>query len=162
MYNLLYGLNTSTLRYYHVYGPRQEYNEFGGVVSIFIRNMLNNERPTIFGDGTQIRSFTYVKDIVDANLLVATSNKSFGEEYNCASGISVSIQELCDSIIDKFGKTGLTVPLYDEWMIGDVLNFEIDNTKIKDLGITFRTDFFNILDEVINQMKDYIEESKNQ
>ena len=60
-----HGLDTTILRYFHVYGARQDSSEDGGVVSIFIRLMLSGKPVTIFGDGTQLRSFTYVKDIVN-------------------------------------------------------------------------------------------------
>ena len=60
----LYGLDTTVLRYFHIYGPRQESSDVGGVVSIFSRLMLAGKPITIFGDGTQQRSFTYVKDVV--------------------------------------------------------------------------------------------------
>jgi len=78
----LYGLNTTILRYFHVYGPRQESTEVGGVVSIFTRRMLEGKDITIFGDGTQERSFTYVKDVVQANILSAKKKVAIGQVYN--------------------------------------------------------------------------------
>ena len=69
VFNHIYGLNTTALRYFHVYGPRQESSDVGGVVSIFTKKLLHNQPITIFGDGTQQRSFTYVDDIVKSNIL---------------------------------------------------------------------------------------------
>jgi UDP-glucose 4-epimerase len=149
LYNRIYGLNTTVLRYFHVYGPRQESNEFGGVVAIFTRNMLMDQTPVIFGDGTQERSFTYVKDVVKANLLVATDERTSGEVYNCASAISVTIEDLCHRVIEFFGKSGEVRPRYDDWLVGDIKKFDIDNSKIKALGMSFETDFWAKLRETI-------------
>jgi len=153
LYNRIYGLNTTVLRYFHVYGPRQESNEFGGVVAIFTRNMLKGETPMIFGDGTQERSFTYVKDVVKANLIAATNSGSSGEVYNCASGISVTIRELCDKVIEFFGKTGEVKPRYENWLVGDIRKFNIDNSKIKALGMVFDTDFWGRLEETVEHYR---------
>ena len=156
LFNQIYGLNTTVLRYFHVYGTRQESNEFGGVVSIFIRNMLNNEQPVIFGDGTQERSFTYVKDVVKSNLIVATDERANGKIYNCASGISVTIQELCDKVIKYFEKSESVEPRYEDWLIGDIKVFNIDNSKIKRLGMVYEKDFFKMLKITIEDMKVYL------
>ena len=156
LFNHIFGLNTTVLRYFHVYGPRQESNEFGGVVSIFIRNMLRNQQPIIFGDGTQERSFTYVKDVVKANLLVALDEKANGQVYNCASGISVTIQELCDKVIEYFEKKDGVKPRYEDWVVGDIKIFDLDNSKIKSLGMEFEKDFFKMLKVTIEEMKGYL------
>jgi len=152
MFYKVFGLNVTILRYFHVYGTRQESNEFGGVVAIFIRNMLKGEQPVIFGDSTQQRTFTYIDDVVKANLLVAKENTTKGEVYNCASGIKVTVQELCDKILAYFDKKDLC-PLYKDWVIGDIKVFDIDNTKIKSLGMTFETDFFEMLKETVDYYK---------
>jgi len=160
VFHKLYGLDTTILRYFHVYGPRQEFNEYGGVVAIFTRNLLNGERPTIFGDGKQERSFTYVKDVVKANLLVATKPEASGEVYNCASAISVTINQLCREVLKHFGKTDVK-PIYEDWLVGDIKKFDIDNTKIKKLGMDFVTDFRVGLNETIEELIGYIESTKN-
>ena len=154
VFHHLYGLNTTVLRYFHVYGSRQEYNQFGGVVSIFLNNLLNNEKIRIFGSGKQERSFTYVKDIVKANLLCAIQTETNGEVYNCASGIKVTINELARHMLDYFAKG--QKPIYKDWLIGDIKVFNIDNSKIKKLGLDFETDFFGRLDEILEEMKVYV------
>ncbi|MFH0740181.1 MAG: SDR family NAD(P)-dependent oxidoreductase [bacterium] len=156
LFNKLFGLNVTVLRYFHVFGSRQESNEFGGVVPIFIRSLLEGHQPIIFGDGKQERSFTYVKDVVKANLLVAVKEKSTGEVYNCASGISVTIQELCEKVIEEFGKKGIVEPKYEDWLIGDIKKFNIDNAKIKSLGMEFETDFHKALKTTIEETKKYL------
>ena len=158
LFNKLFEMDTTVLRYYHVYGPRQESNEFGGVVSIFIRNLLNKETPIIFGDGTQERSFTYVKDIVTANLMAATKTEMVGEVYNCASGISISINELCDMVIEFFGMKGKMKPRYGDWLIGDIKKFDVNSQKLCDVGLSFEKDFSTKLKETIDEMKIYLED----
>ena len=149
-------MDTTVLRYFHVFGPRQESNEFGGVVSIFIRNMINNENPIIFGDGTQERSFTFVKDVVSANILASVDKRSSGQIYNCASGISVTIQELCDKTIEFFNKEGVLSPTYGNWLVGDIKFFDVDNKKLIGLGMEFDTNFFELLRHTIEEMKEYL------
>lgn len=156
LFHKLFGMNTTVLRYFHVFGPRQESNEFGGVVPIFVRNMVNGEQPVIFGDGTQERSFTYVKDVAKANLLVAVNPRSAGQVYNCASGVSVTINELADFVIDHFGKKGEVVPRHEDWLVGDIKKFGIDNARLRALGMEFETDFFVRLPETIDATVEYL------
>lgn len=151
----LYNLDTTVLRYFHVYGQRQESSEVGGVVSIFTRLMLAGQPITIFGDGTQQRSFTYVKDVVRANLLAATRPETKGEVYNCASGIKVTINELAEMVARILNISGQKIR-YDDWMPGDIKVFNIDNSKIqKALKIEFTTDFEKGLRETIEWAKNY-------
>jgi len=152
----LFGLNTTILRYFHVYGSRQEYNEFGGVVAIFVEKLLSGKTPIIFGSGKQERSFTYVKDVVKANFIVACKDGTEGKIYNCASGIKVTVNELCLAVLKHFDKQNLK-PIYQDWLIGDIKVFDIDNSKIKKLGMSFQTNFFQQLDITIEEIKTYIQ-----
>ena len=156
-FNHLYDLDTTILRYFHVYGPRQESNEFGGVVSIFLRNLLEKKNLTIFGDGTQLRSFTWVRDLVQANVLAATSPKSRGQVYNCASGVQVSISELAKGLVEMAGP-GRSEIEHGEWMVGDIKYFDVCNKKIKaDLGVEFDTDFWGRMKETFDDFVTYLE-----
>lgn len=151
----LYGLDTTVLRYFHIYGPRQESSEVGGVVSIFTRAMLQGKPITIFGDGTQQRSFTYVKDVVKANLLAATTEGTKGEAYNCASGIKVTVKELADMVGAALGIKNQEI-IYDDWLVGDIKVFDIDNTKIREkFGLEFVVDFEKGLAETIEWGREY-------
>jgi len=155
VFNHLYNLDTTVLRYFHVYGPRQESSDVGGVVSIFTRKMLKNEPVTIFGDGTQQRSFTYVKDVVKANILAATSEGTKGQIFNCASGIKVTIRELVDHIAEILNINNPKIN-YEDWTPGDIKVFDINNSKIKrDLGIEFVTDFKAGLIDTVNWGKTF-------
>lgn len=148
----LYDLNVTILRYFHVYGPRQEFNDFGGVIPIFCRRLLQNESPIIHGDGTQQRSFTYVDDIVNLNKLVAMNDETKGEVYNCASGIKVTIFDLAQNIRKMLEKENIEIK-YDDWTIGDIKYFELNNNKVKSLGYKDFVDFKDGLNETVEWMK---------
>ncbi|WP_292590593.1 SDR family NAD(P)-dependent oxidoreductase [Mesotoga sp. UBA5557] len=141
VFSHLYGLDTTTLRYFHVYGPRQESGFYGGVVAIFCRNILEGSRPIIYGDGTQQRSFTYVKDVVRANMLVAANESTKGEVYNCASGINITVSELCRRLLKVFDKDKKLTPKHEDWLVGDIKTFSISNKKLLNLGFSFDTIF---------------------
>ena len=151
----LYNLDCTILRYFHVYGPRQENSDVGGVVSIFGRRVLNNEAPIIHGDGTQQRSFTYVKDLVNINLLVAMTEGTKGEAYNCASGINVTVGELAEKVKQHFGRTDLKT-IYDDWTVGDIKTFDVSNAKIRALGHEFKWSFDDGLRETLNWLEQYL------
>jgi len=140
LYSREYDLDVTILRYFHVYGPRQDYSDVGGVVSIFLSKALKGEPLTIFGDGSQQRSFTYVKDVVRINMMAAMSSKTKGEIYNCASGIRVTVQQLANSIKSLTDTTDLEI-FYRDWTPGDIKTFIIDNSKLKALGFEFETGF---------------------
>jgi UDP-glucose 4-epimerase len=158
----LYGLDTTVLRYFHVYGPRQESSDVGGVVSIFTRLMLAHKPITIFGDGSQQRSFTFVKDVVKANILAAMKLETKGQVLNCASGIKVTIQELADMIGNILGIENQQI-IYKDWMPGDIKVFDVDNSLIRQtLGIEYITDFRTGLEKTIDWAKNYfLKGSKN-
>ena len=103
MFSQVYGLETISLRYFNVYGERQNLGgAYATVVGIFINQFINNIPLTINGDGTQRRDFTYVGDVVNANILASkTTNKSYGEVINIGSGKNISINNLADMISKK-------------------------------------------------------------
>ncbi len=95
MYNRLYGMTHSVVRYANVYGPRQEANLEGGVVSVFMRELAAGGTPTIFGDGKQTRDFVYVKDVAAATL---AAHDADGGVFNVGTGIETSVNELYDAV----------------------------------------------------------------
>ncbi|MNK22780.1 UDP-glucose 4-epimerase [compost metagenome] len=154
-FNHLYGLDTTILRYFHVYGPRQESNEFGGVVSIFLRNILEDKDLTVFGHGDQMRSFTWVKDLVRANLAAATSPNSSGKAYNAASGIKVTINELAQKMTEMMRSNSKVV--HGPPLVGDIMYFDVSNELIKkDLNINFETDFWGTLQATLEEFLEFI------
>jgi UDP-glucose 4-epimerase len=160
VFEKLYGVDTTVLRYFHVYGPRQDSSDVGGVCSIFAKRMLDGKPITIFGDGTQQRSFTYVKDVVKANLLAATTPGTCGQVYNCASGLRITVRELADLLAEIVGVEKLEI-VHDDWLVGDIKVFDIDNTKIRTaLGIEFMTDFRAGLSRTVDSIAEYVERSR--
>ena len=147
----LYDLDTTVLRYFHVYGHRQAEDDYkGGVVAIFIKNALHNKDLMIHGDGTQIRSFTYVKDVVKANIQSALLPTS-GKVFNCASGLKITVNDLAELIINILSSDSDII--YDDWLVGDIKWFDVDNRLIKNaLGINF-TSFKTGLMDTINRRK---------
>ncbi len=94
-YNRLYGTSHVVVRYANVYGPRQEANLEGGVVSIFMRRLAGGEMPTIYGDGTQTRDFVYVKDTAAATVAALGAE---GGVFNVGTGVEISVNDLYDAV----------------------------------------------------------------
>ena len=155
----LYNMDCTILRYFHVFGPRQESSDVGGVVSIFGRRVLQGQAPIVFGDGSQERSFTYVKDVVGINMLVAEAENTKGEVYNCASGISVTVGELADKVKKALGRDDL-ITQYGDWTVGDIKHFDVSNEKIKKLGFEFETSFETGLSKTLDWLREYVEVHK--
>jgi UDP-glucose 4-epimerase len=106
-YQRTYGLETVMLRYFNVYGKRQRFSDYSGVITIFANKLLVGERPVIFGDGLQMRDFVHVQDIVQANMLAMKSANAVGEMFNVASGKATSILELAEIIKRLLGIVGI-------------------------------------------------------
>lgn len=150
VFHRLYGLDTTILRYFHVYGPRQESNEFGGVVSIFLRRIAEGQNPIVFGDGEQVRSFTWVLDLVDANIRAAVEPRATGQAYNVASGIQVTINELAEGMLKLLDPEGRLQVEHGEPLLGDINRFDIDNRKVREeLGVRFHEDFWGTLRQAV-------------
>jgi len=99
VFNLIYGLSTVGLRYFNVFGPRQDpFSQYAAVIPNFILKILKGESPTVYGDGEQSRDFTYVSDIVEANLLAATAEGVSGEVFNIACGQKTTVNRLVQEI----------------------------------------------------------------
>jgi UDP-glucose 4-epimerase len=97
-YHSTYGLETIMLRYFNIFGPRQAYSHYAGVINNFINKLLKKDMPIIFGDGLQNRDFVYVTDIVQANMLAMEKEGLGGESFNIGVGTPVTINELLDML----------------------------------------------------------------
>ena len=128
LFSELYDLTTLSLRYFNVYGPRQDSgSQYGAVIPRFIAKALVGEDLVIFGDGNQTRDFTYVQDVVRANLLAAGS-KAKGN-YNVASGKRTRIRDLASAIIDDYG--GRARVKYESPRSGDIRHSLADIAKAR-------------------------------
>jgi nucleoside-diphosphate-sugar epimerase len=133
MFTKLYGLETVTIRYFNVFGPRQDPSSaYSGVISLFITALLANRRPTIYGDGEQTRDFTYVANVVDGALKACMAPKASGEVINVATSDRISLNELFRTLRSLTG-AGDFEPIYAETRAGDVKDSQADVTKAKTL-----------------------------
>ena len=134
-----FGLRTTSLRYFNVYGPYQDPNsEYSAVIPIFIKKALENEPITIFGDGTTSRDFTFIDDVIQANLRAALSTKSDGHVVNVAYGDRFTLTDLAKKIIDSLGSNSMIE--YSDFRKGDVLHSLADLTATKNL-INYNPEF---------------------
>ena len=130
VFHNVYGLETVSLRYFNVYGPRQKYGPYSGVISIFINRLLENKPPIICGDGEQTRDFINVKDVVEANMLALSKRKAVGEVFNISTGEATTINKLTETIQKIMGKTSLK-PVHAEPRPGDIKHSYGDITKAR-------------------------------
>jgi UDP-glucose 4-epimerase len=155
-FNVLHGLDTSILRYYHVFGPGQDNSDVGGVIPIFIRRALQELPLKIFGDGTQLRAFTYVKDVTAINMACALNPAASSQIYNCASDVRVTITELAETILRLLDRDIGDIEHHD-WKPGDIKHFDISNRKVKDeLSFDFGYSFDQGLDLTIDSVRKII------
>jgi nucleoside-diphosphate-sugar epimerase len=129
----VYGLETVSLRYFNVFGPRQDPgSQYSGVVSRFISSLLSNERPVIYGDGEQSRDFTYIDNVVFANLNAASAKEASGKVINVANGQRITLNQLLAELKELTGKQDVTAD-YLEPRVGDVRHSLADNTMAREL-----------------------------
>jgi nucleoside-diphosphate-sugar epimerase len=133
VFTRVYGLETVSLRYFNVFGPRQDPgSQYSGVVSRFISALLNDERPVIYGDGEQSRDFTYIENVVGANLSAASAPNAAGKVINVANGERITLNELLNELKELTGRADVTAE-YLEPRIGDVRHSLADNTMAREL-----------------------------
>lgn len=133
VFHKIYGLETVSLRYFNVYGPRQKHGPYSGVISVFINRLLQNKAPTIYGNGEQQRDFVNVKDIVEANMLALTKKKAIGDTFNVSTANPITINKLLETIQRIMNKTTLK-SLHKKPRPGDIKHSYADITKIQSLG----------------------------
>ena len=139
----VYGLETVSLRYFNVFGPYQDpTSHYSGVLAIFCRKMIAGEQPTIYGDGEQSRDFTYIDNVVHANLLAADApaEKVSGRMMNTATGTRITLNETFEILKDLTGFSGS--PAYAAPRAGDIRDSLADIGNARELlGYEPRVDF---------------------
>ena len=118
-----YSIDTVALRYFNIFGPRQNANSaYAAVIAAFGSALLNGRRPIIYGDGSQSRDFTFVANVVHANLLAAASDKPLeGEVINVGCGSRISVNELAAAMAAALGRSDLK-PVHEPPRAGDILH----------------------------------------
>jgi nucleoside-diphosphate-sugar epimerase len=128
MFTRLYGLETVSIRYFNVFGPRQDpTSPYSGVISVFATALIENRSPKIYGDGEQTRDFTYVVNVVDGVLRACEAAGASGEVINVATGGRISLNQLFKAMRTLLG--GTVEPEYFEVRSGDVKDSQADVTK---------------------------------
>ena len=148
-YKQYYGLDTIALRYFNVYGPRQDYRRsFPPVIVSFIMSMLKGERPVIYGDGTKKRDFVYIDDINHFHKLIITEERALNKIFNLGYGKNYSVYNLYLEI-EAILKTGLK-PIYKDNLPGETQENLADITRVQNLG--WKPEF-DIADGLIKSIK---------
>jgi UDP-glucose 4-epimerase len=151
VFQSVYGLNTICLRYFNVYGPRQDPNsQYAAVIPLFVNNALAGRSPVIYGNGEQSRDFTFVRDVVEANILAAES--PITGVFNIGSGDRVTINHLAQSVIRLAGNNPIKV-VYQDARPGDVLHSLADITRAGAFGYRPKYSLEEGLREVIKYLR---------
>ena len=146
VFHQVYGLASVCLRYFNVYGPKQDPNsQYAAVIPFFIRRTHEGEPPIIFGDGEQTRDFTFVKDVVEANILAAQSD-AYGV-FNISRGERITVNQLANLVIELVGNK--VKAIYQEPRAGDIKHSLADISKAKAFGYEPRYDLEAGLAETI-------------
>jgi nucleoside-diphosphate-sugar epimerase len=154
VFSEVFGLETVSLRYFNVFGPQQDpTSQYAAAIPAFVTAILKDEPPTIYGDGEQSRDFTYVDNVVDANLLAARAERTKGEVINIACGRAVTINEIIDMINNLLGKN--VKPQYTAPRPGDVKHSLADITAAQKLiGFEPAVSFHDGLQRAIDWYRD--------
>jgi nucleoside-diphosphate-sugar epimerase len=154
VFTRVYGLETVSLRYFNVFGPRQDPgSQYSGVVSRFISTLLSDEQPVIYGDGEQSRDFTYIDNVVFANMRAAAAKDASGKVINVANGQRITLNELLAELKDLTGKQDVTAE-YREPRVGDVRHSLADITLAQQfLGYESKVDLREGLQRTIDWWK---------
>jgi nucleoside-diphosphate-sugar epimerase len=132
VYARVYGLSTVSLRYFNIFGPRQDpKSQYAAVIPIFVTHLLAGSRPTIFGDGEQSRDFTYIENVVEANLRASGCEGARGETVNIACGAHYTLNELFARVREIVGSS--VAPLFAPARAGDVKHSHADISAARTL-----------------------------
>ena len=150
----VWGLETISLRYFNVFGPYQDpTSQYAAAIPAFVTLILKDKSPTIYGDGEQSRDFTYIDNVVDANLLAARVRRTAGEVINIACGQAVTINQIIGMINKLVGKN--VKPIYAPSRAGDVKHSLADITLArKTIGFNPAISFQQGLEKAIGWYRD--------
>jgi nucleoside-diphosphate-sugar epimerase len=132
VFSNVYNLETISLRYFNVFGPRQNPSSmYSGVISRFIDALMSGKTPVIYGDGEQSRDFTFVANVVNANIKASQTAKGIGQVMNCSNGERISLNQLLEVLKKITGKPEVRAE-YETERAGDVKHSQADNSRAKE------------------------------
>lgn len=132
LYTRHMGLDVVALRYFNVFGPRQNpASDYAAVIPIFIKTLDDENEPVIYGDGLQTRDFVYIADVVRANFMAAASDKAAGEVFNICSGVELNLLELLDQLSTIYNRK--IQPDFQEVRLGDIYRSLGDPNKSREI-----------------------------
>jgi UDP-glucose 4-epimerase len=145
----VYGLETVCLRYFNVFGPRQDpTSQYSGVIPLFVTAMLKGEPPTVHGDGLQSRDFSYIANVVHANLLASTAPGVAGRVFNIACGERYTLLDMIAALNDILGTQ--IEPVHVDPRVGDVRHSLADISAAEEaLGYRVLVDFYDGLRQTV-------------
>ena len=155
-YNQTYQMNISIVRPFNTFGPRQKDTGYGGVISIFVKRIMNGMPPIIYGDGSQTRDYTYVADVVDAFDMILKHPRPLDTPVNLGTGHEIKIIDLANKLIEMLGQSGRIKPVFVESRPGEVQRLLSDNSRIKKtIGWSPKYSFEDGLIKLVDWYKNY-------
>jgi nucleoside-diphosphate-sugar epimerase len=130
VFHKLYGLETVCLRYFNVYGPRQAYGPYSGVITKFMNRISKNKPPTIYGDGEQTRDFVNIKDVVNGSMLALAMKTAVGGVFNIGTGVATTINELAETLQEIMAQKGVR-PIHADLRSTDIRHSCADINRAK-------------------------------
>ncbi len=131
VYHQVYGLKTTSLRYFNVFGPRQRDSPYSGVIAIWLGRIIRDDDLIVFGDGKNSRDYTYIKDVVQANILAAEHDAP-GEILNIGANLPITLTELAKLMLKITNKEHLNI-IYTDPRPGDIIHSYADISKAMEL-----------------------------
>jgi UDP-glucose 4-epimerase len=161
VFSSVFALETISLRYFNVFGPHQDpTSQYAAAIPAFVTAILEHKSPTVFGDGQQSRDFTYIDNVVEANLLAARAKKTRGEVINIACGEAITVNAIIGMIDDLLGKN--IEPIYAAPRPGDVKHSLADITAAeKLLGFKPQVPFRQGLESAISWYRENLIEKRS-
>jgi len=125
-----FGLETVCLRYFNVYGPRQVYSDYSGVITQFMSRLAKDLPLVVFGDGEQTRDFVHVQDVAEANMLALKNGGIAGETFNIGTGVATTVNQLANMLLEVTNKTHLKI-MHSKPRKGDIKHSVADISKAR-------------------------------
>jgi nucleoside-diphosphate-sugar epimerase len=147
-YHTLYGTEVYRVRCFNTFGPYQSGGEYGAVIPLFTQAYIANKKPQVFGDGEQLRDYTYIDDVVRAYEFIPTIPQLNGDYINVGTGVTISVNRIAELIAQRIGVTPEVEHVQER--VGEVRKLQADVTKLKSLGFELEYNFEHGLNKYIS------------